>query len=168
VFSALASASAAGAQQMLAFDDVDYHIVQVAELVVPDLRVEFGSDTSPALVLSAPVHVYLNKHIQNSTPKKFWLTAFVEPQLRTRGVEGRALLGTRLTLPLNGGGWPSMIAELASLAGTDGAGFTGGLGFAGVISGKYGFSYLGVVYRYVITTESQRHDVSLDLLTVPF
>lgn len=141
--------------------------VALAELVIPDLRIEVAPRVS--LVLSFPFVA----HLADFDSARLALDLWIEPQYRDAGHEWRGLVGTRLTFgPLihhetrADDGIGAVFVEAAGLVGTDGDGMAIGGGVSAYTTRWISGPSIG--YRGTFVGGEMRHDVSLDLIRLRF
>jgi hypothetical protein len=132
------------------------------ELLVPDVRVEFGEgvEGSADAVLSWPIYL-THRHLR----ERWTLSPFVEPQWAPATEESRLLIGARLSwLAVDPGG---LLVETAGrLASESDTGFVvgGGVILLGTTDLRTLLPSLSVVYRYsYFPGGGPRHDVTLDV-----
>jgi hypothetical protein len=144
-------------------------VVQVLEIVVPDVHLELHESGWPPLMLAWPMHAGIDwgglRHSQS-----VGVTAFIEPELVPSSSAARFAMGSRVGFRFGGRtNEPllSLLAEAGGLVGTDGHGGFLGAGF-GEFTLSEKFTFCALIYRYVLTTEAPRHDLGLDIVTMPF
>ncbi len=149
------------------------------EVIVPDLRYEqpaSGEDGDDGWVVSWPVHL-----VEWRPDRRVWMSAFVEPQLRTTGDnQWRALAGGRLNaVPFSrarGSGLPGLPGVLIEAGGVVGQDGHGAMVAAGVVWDVFNLTAqdedlaptLSFVYRRVFTDEGDRADLSVDVVLFSF
>lgn len=149
------------------------------EVLVPDLRYEQrvdGAGGDDGWVVSWPVHL-----VEWRPDRRVWMSAFVEPQLRTTGGnQWRALAGGRLNaVPFSRArgsglpGLPGVLIEAGGVVGQDGHGAMVG---AGIVWDVFNLTAqdedlaptVAFVYRRVFTDEGDRAELSVDVVLFSF
>lgn len=137
-------------------------LLMLIELGIPDARFERSFTTDDhRLALSWPIVMRAN-HVELGSTSGLVFNHVLELQYEVTRGELRALLGERMLVHgADRSAGPLPFIEIAGLLGSDGHGgvFGGGLAYG---DGQFGVS-LGVVVRFVVTTEERRGDVAIDL-----